>query len=104
MDSEAKINGYQSNIPYGMVVWSTGIGSHLVISDFMKQVCQEHRHNVLRARESGQGVLTAPFRLLETYRLAPAKVEDESTEVKKLKKLAEAVDVAEYEFLATVSH
>ncbi|CAN1122502.1 hypothetical protein LINPERPRIM_LOCUS2758 [Linum perenne] len=40
MDSEAKINGYQSNIPYGMVVWSTGIGSHLVISDVMKQVCQ----------------------------------------------------------------
>lgn len=30
---------------------------------------QEDRENVLRARESGKGVLTAPFRLLKTNRL-----------------------------------
>ncbi|XLR66150.1 hypothetical protein S83_016822, partial [Arachis hypogaea] len=29
----------------------------------------EDRENVLRARESGKGVLTAPFRLLKTNRL-----------------------------------
>ncbi|KAL4374845.1 hypothetical protein HN51_031430 [Arachis hypogaea] len=30
---------------------------------------KEDRENVLRARESGKGVLTAPFRLLKTNRL-----------------------------------
>ena len=30
---------------------------------------QEDRENVLRARKSGKGVLTAPFRLLKTNRL-----------------------------------
>lgn len=30
---------------------------------------QEDRENVLRARASGKGVLTAPFRLLKTNRL-----------------------------------
>lgn len=32
-------------------------------------VQQEDRENVLRARESGKGVLTAPFPLLKTNRL-----------------------------------
>lgn len=30
---------------------------------------QEDRENILRARESGTGVLTAPFRLLKSNRL-----------------------------------
>lgn len=30
---------------------------------------QEDRENILRARASGKGVLTAPFRLLKTNRL-----------------------------------
>lgn len=28
------------NVPYGMVVWSTGIGTRPIILDFMKQVGQ----------------------------------------------------------------
>lgn len=38
--------------------------------DFCLCLClQEDSENVLRARESGTGVLTAPFRLLKTNRL-----------------------------------
>lgn len=33
-------NGEISSIPYGMVVWSTGIGTRLVIMDFMNQIGQ----------------------------------------------------------------
>lgn len=33
-------NGKISSIPYGMVVWSTGIGTRPVILDFMKQIGQ----------------------------------------------------------------
>ena len=32
--------GEVSSLPYGMVVWSTGIGTRPVIMDFMKQVGQ----------------------------------------------------------------
>ncbi|KAK8970822.1 hypothetical protein KSP40_PGU019541 [Platanthera guangdongensis] len=31
------------SVPYGMVVWSAGIGTRLVISDFMKQIGQGNR-------------------------------------------------------------
>ena len=33
-------NGQISSIPYGMVVWSTGIGTRPVIMEFMKQIGQ----------------------------------------------------------------
>ncbi|CAM8991574.1 hypothetical protein QQ045_006739 [Rhodiola kirilowii] len=36
-------NGEVSSVPYGMVVWSTGIGTRPVIMDFMKQVNQTNR-------------------------------------------------------------
>lgn len=32
--------GEISSMPYGMVVWSTGIGTHPVIMDFMNQIGQ----------------------------------------------------------------
>lgn len=35
--------GQISSIPYGMVVWSTGIGTRPVIMDFMKQIGQANR-------------------------------------------------------------
>ncbi|CAN1284432.1 External alternative NAD(P)H-ubiquinone oxidoreductase B2, mitochondrial [Linum perenne] len=43
ISAKSRANGQVSNIPYGMVVWSTGIGTHPVIRDFMKQVGQENR-------------------------------------------------------------
>ncbi|XP_057966288.1 external alternative NAD(P)H-ubiquinone oxidoreductase B3, mitochondrial-like [Malania oleifera] len=36
-------NGGISSIPYGMVVWSTGIGPRPVVTDFMKQIGQMNR-------------------------------------------------------------
>lgn len=33
-------NGEISSTPYGMIVWSTGIGTRPVITDFMKQIGQ----------------------------------------------------------------
>ena len=32
--------GEISSMPYGMIVWSTGIGTRRVIMDFMKQIGQ----------------------------------------------------------------
>jgi len=40
-DISAKTKGGEvSSIPYGMIVWSTGIGTRPVIKDFMKQIGQ----------------------------------------------------------------
>uniref|UniRef100_A0A7N0SWC4 NADH:ubiquinone reductase (non-electrogenic) n=2 Tax=Kalanchoe fedtschenkoi TaxID=63787 RepID=A0A7N0SWC4_KALFE len=36
-------NGEVSSVPYGMVVWSTGIGTRPEIMDFMKQISQANR-------------------------------------------------------------
>ncbi|KAL8254143.1 hypothetical protein R6Q59_032364 [Mikania micrantha] len=36
-------SGETRTLPYGMVVWSTGIGTRPVIMDFMKQIGQENR-------------------------------------------------------------
>ncbi|GAB4831110.1 External alternative NAD(P)H-ubiquinone oxidoreductase B2, mitochondrial [Ancistrocladus abbreviatus] len=36
-------NGETSSIPYGMVVWSTGIGTRPLIMDFMKKIGQTNR-------------------------------------------------------------
>ncbi|KAL0353157.1 UNVERIFIED_CONTAM: External alternative NAD(P)H-ubiquinone oxidoreductase B2, mitochondrial [Sesamum angustifolium] len=40
---ELKNGGSVSTMPYGMVVWSTGIGTRPVIMDFMKQIGQANR-------------------------------------------------------------
>lgn len=37
---ENKNGGEISIIPYGMVLWSTGIGTRPVIKDFMRQIGQ----------------------------------------------------------------
>lgn len=37
---ELKNGGTITNIPYGMVLWSTGIGTRPVVKDFMKQIGQ----------------------------------------------------------------
>lgn len=38
-----KLKGQVSSVPYGMVVWSTGIGTRPVIKDFMEQIGQTRR-------------------------------------------------------------
>ncbi|KAF5728960.1 external alternative NAD(P)H-ubiquinone oxidoreductase B2 mitochondrial-like [Tripterygium wilfordii] len=43
ISTKVKGNGEVSNIPYGMIVWSTGIGTRPVIMDFMKQIGQGNR-------------------------------------------------------------
>ncbi|GAV66326.1 Pyr_redox_2 domain-containing protein [Cephalotus follicularis] len=43
ISTKARVNGETTSIPYGMVVWSTGIGTHPVIRDFMKQIGQTNR-------------------------------------------------------------
>lgn len=40
ISTKVRGNGETASIPYGMVVWSTGIGTHPVIRDFMKQIGQ----------------------------------------------------------------
>lgn len=40
ISAKTKGNGELSSIPYGMIVWSTGIGTRPVIKDFMKQIGQ----------------------------------------------------------------
>lgn len=37
---EVKNGGVVSSMPYGMAVWSTGIGTRPVIFDFMKEIGQ----------------------------------------------------------------
>lgn len=43
ISTKVRGNGETASIPYGMVVWSTGIGTHPVIRDFMKQIGQTNR-------------------------------------------------------------
>ncbi|KAF2286480.1 hypothetical protein GH714_017244 [Hevea brasiliensis] len=52
---------------YAPVIFAQDTISHVVSLDMLSG--KEDRENVLRARESGTGVLTAPFRLLKTKRL-----------------------------------
>ncbi|EEF47455.1 histidine kinase 1, 2, 3 plant, putative [Ricinus communis] len=52
---------------YAPVIFAQDTISHVVSIDMLSG--KEDRENVLRARESGTGVLTAPFRLLKTNRL-----------------------------------
>lgn len=40
ISTKERSTGEVSEIPYGMVVWSTGIGTRPVIMDFMKQIGQ----------------------------------------------------------------
>ncbi|KAF2305088.1 hypothetical protein GH714_001718 [Hevea brasiliensis] len=43
ISTKVRGNGETTSIPYGMVVWSTGIGTRPVIRDFMKQIGQTNR-------------------------------------------------------------
>ncbi|GMH15116.1 hypothetical protein Nepgr_016957 [Nepenthes gracilis] len=52
---------------YAPVIFAQDIISHVVSVDMLSG--KEDRENVLRARASGKGVLTAPFPLLKTNRL-----------------------------------
>ncbi|KAI8022996.1 Histidine kinase 3 [Camellia lanceoleosa] len=52
---------------YAPVIFAQDIISHVVSIDMLSG--KEDRENVLRARESGTGVLTAPFPLLKSNRL-----------------------------------
>ncbi len=40
ISTKERATGKIGNIPYGMVVWSTGIGTRPEIMDFMKQIGQ----------------------------------------------------------------
>lgn len=40
ISTKNRATGVISEIPYGMVVWSTGIGTRPVVQDFMKQIGQ----------------------------------------------------------------
>lgn len=40
ISTKERSTGETKNIPYGMVVWSTGIGTRPVVMDFMKQIGQ----------------------------------------------------------------
>ncbi|XP_050213177.1 external alternative NAD(P)H-ubiquinone oxidoreductase B3, mitochondrial-like [Mercurialis annua] len=46
ISTKVRGNGSTASIPYGMVVWSTGIGTHPVIRDFMQQIGQTNRRAV----------------------------------------------------------
>ncbi|GAV73521.1 Response_reg domain-containing protein/HisKA domain-containing protein/HATPase_c domain-containing protein/CHASE domain-containing protein, partial [Cephalotus follicularis] len=52
---------------YAPVIFAQDTVAHIVSLDMLSG--KEDRENVLRARESGKGVLTAPFRLLKTNSL-----------------------------------
>ncbi|KAL6499097.1 Hexokinase-3 [Orobanche gracilis] len=52
---------------YAPVIFAQEIVAHVISVDVLSG--KEDRENVLRARESGKDVLTAPFRLLKTNRL-----------------------------------
>ncbi|KAB2053016.1 hypothetical protein ES319_A12G159100v1 [Gossypium barbadense] len=52
---------------YAPVIFAQDIISHVISIDLLSG--KEDRENVLRARKSGKGVLTAPFPLLKTNRL-----------------------------------
>ncbi|XP_068327070.1 histidine kinase 3-like [Pyrus communis] len=52
---------------YAPVIFAQDTIKHVISFDMLSG--KEDRQNVLRARESGKGVLTAPFRLLKTKRL-----------------------------------
>lgn len=52
---------------YAPVIFAQDTISHIISVDVLSG--KEDRENVLRARASGKGVLTAPFRLLKTGRL-----------------------------------
>ena len=40
ISTKVRATGEVVNVPYGMVVWSTGIGTRPEIADFMKQIGQ----------------------------------------------------------------
>ncbi|KAJ8547721.1 hypothetical protein K7X08_011307 [Anisodus acutangulus] len=56
---------------YAPVIFAQDTIAHVISVDMLSG--KEDRENVLRARESGKGVLTAPFKLLKTNRLGVIK-------------------------------
>ncbi|OIT34766.1 PREDICTED: histidine kinase 3 [Nicotiana attenuata] len=56
---------------YAPVIFAQDTIAHVISVDMLSG--EEDRENVLRARASGKGVLTAPFRLLKTNRLGVIK-------------------------------
>lgn len=52
---------------YAPVIFAQETVAHVISVDMLSG--KEDRDNIIRARESGKGVLTAPFRLLKTNRL-----------------------------------
>ncbi|KAI4341062.1 hypothetical protein MLD38_025833 [Melastoma candidum] len=43
ISTKERVTGHVVSVPYGMVVWSTGIGTRPFVMDFMKQVGQTNR-------------------------------------------------------------
>ncbi|XP_031276767.1 external alternative NAD(P)H-ubiquinone oxidoreductase B2, mitochondrial [Pistacia vera] len=43
ISTKVRGNGETNSMPYGMVVWSTGIGTRPIVKDFMKQIGQTNR-------------------------------------------------------------
>ncbi|OIW18027.1 hypothetical protein TanjilG_07611 [Lupinus angustifolius] len=62
-----KLEPYPIQEEYAPVIFAQDTLPHLISVDVLSG--KEDRENVMRARESGKGVLTAPFRLLKTNRL-----------------------------------
>uniref|UniRef100_A0A6V7QUS4 histidine kinase n=1 Tax=Ananas comosus var. bracteatus TaxID=296719 RepID=A0A6V7QUS4_ANACO len=73
--SQARNDGAAPEIPetspvaeeYAPVIFAQDAYKHVISLDMLSG--NEDRENILRARESGTGVLTAPFRLLKSNRL-----------------------------------
>lgn len=40
INMKVKATGENVNVPHGMVVWSTGVGTRPVVTDFMEQIGQ----------------------------------------------------------------
>ncbi|CAA3000210.1 external alternative NAD(P)H-ubiquinone oxidoreductase B1, mitochondrial [Olea europaea subsp. europaea] len=54
-----KATGSDDSMPRGMVVWSTGVGTHPVVKDFMEQVGQEDISEMFKATDKdNSGTLT----------------------------------------------
>ncbi|CAL0329711.1 unnamed protein product [Lupinus luteus] len=62
-----KLEPYPIQEEYAPVIFAQDTLSHVISIDMLSR--KEDRENMIRARESGKGVLTAPFRLLKTNRL-----------------------------------
>lgn len=46
VNMKIKSTGQNITVPYGMVVWSTGVGTRPVVKDFMEQIGQVKTANI----------------------------------------------------------